>query len=237
MSGITYEPSGRDSCLCTLLTPAGAKLTITVKAGDPKPELNGDDVLTRNHALVENVRAFGESEYSFRRMRAGDKRESYRKRADEHAQIAMGIGIMVDSLGDELRVDWCSACFKRTIHRRVERWEHPPRAYLCESCGAPTSPCVAPRCSNMANRGVGRVRLPRYCAEHRHEIPGFDKADMRFSQIDEYADFLAFERKDLSKATRVAGAMVGTAAIVAPAAMVAAPAIGGALGASALGVI
>ncbi|MFT6393308.1 MAG: hypothetical protein ACJA14_002838 [Ilumatobacter sp.] len=32
----------------------------------------------------------------------------------------------------------------------------------------------------MAVRKQGPVRLPRFCAEHRHEIPGFEKASDNF---------------------------------------------------------
>ena len=38
---------------------------------------------------------------------------------------------------------------------------------------SPTLPCADPRCDNMAERVRGTIRAPRYCAEHRHDIPGF----------------------------------------------------------------
>ena len=71
---------------------------------------------------------------------------------------------------------------------------------------------------------------PRYCAQHRHEIPGFEKLGAPIGAIDEWHDWLTFESRNLSRTTKVVGAVVLTAAVVTPAAWAAAPAVGGALG-------
>ena len=103
-------------------------------------------------------------------------------------------------------------------------------AYLCESCGSPTLGCAGPGCANMATRGFAAVLVPRYCAEHRHEIPGFEKASASFGVLEDYHEFLNFERRNLALGSRVATISVLTAGALATGAFFAAPAIGGAIG-------
>lgn len=101
---------------------------------------------------------------------------------------------------------------------------------VCQGCGSPTLPCVAPLCGNLAVRDRGAVQIPQYCAEHRHEIPGFEKSDQSFGELEEYKDFLKYEKKDLSKGTKLLAVGVVGVAAGAPLALLAAPAIGGAIG-------
>ena len=165
-------------------------------------DVSGDPRLTENPALVVNAWAFAENEALHRRSRSIEKREHYRKQAEHHSELACAIAQMASQPGSRIRVGWCSGCFDRTAHREVAGRELPP-AYLCRSCGSPTSPCVAPRCDNMANRGVGRARVPRYCAEHRHDIPGFARRNQRIATLDLYEQVLVYDRANLAKATKL----------------------------------
>ena len=45
------------------------------------------------------------------------------------------------------------------------------------------------------------MRLPRYCAEHCHEIPGFEKADRKMGTRGDYREFLEYDKANLSRAT------------------------------------
>ncbi|MFZ1541754.1 MAG: DUF726 domain-containing protein [Candidatus Microthrix parvicella] len=74
------------------------------------------------------------------------------------------------------------------------------------------------------------MAAPSFCAEHRHDIPGFDKLDQPLESLDRYADWLSFEKPNLRRLTHVAIGAVGSAAAIVPAAFLAAPAIGGAIG-------
>ena len=87
----------------------------------------------------------------------------------------------------------------------------------------------------MANRGTGRAGTPRYCAEHCHQVYGFEKQDQRLRSIHDFDEWATFESRNLRAASRVAVIGGAMAALAAPMAYVAAPAIGGALGGSALG--
>ena len=82
----------------------------------------------------------------------------------------------------------------------------------------------------MALRGRGAVRLPRYCAEHRHEIPGFAKASGSMGALENYETYLDFDKSNLGRGTRIAGAALASIPVMAGAAFFFAPAIGGAVG-------
>jgi len=83
----------------------------------------------------------------------------------------------------------------------------------------------------MAIRGYGRS-APRYCAPHRHEIPSFEKLDDRLSSLTDYEAWLEFEQRNATTTTKLAAVSVAAMATVMPFALAAAPAIGGALGAT-----
>lgn len=72
--------------------------------------------------------------------------------------------------------------------------------------------------------------MPRYCAEHRHEIPGFEKAHHKLDTLVDYPEFFEFDEPNLSRASKLVGGTLALVAVAAPAALVAAPAIGGAVG-------
>jgi hypothetical protein len=87
----------------------------------------------------------------------------------------------------------------------------------------------------MAVRTTRQVTTPRYCAEHRHDINGFEKATQHLGRIDDYQDWLDYERPNLSKAAKVVLFAGVAASLITPAAIANAPAIGAMLGSSALG--
>lgn len=209
-------------------------MRIEGELGEVAPRVQGDEELVGNPALIRNAWAFAGNEFQFRRLRNEDKRESHRKEAQRAKEASLWIAsLTAHPVGKEV-VAWCSACLHKTTHRKVKRVPGPP-TFLCLRCGSPTTPCFAPLCRNMANRGTGFKVLSRYCAEHSHEVPGFAKAGKRLARIDDYRDWLEFDKLDLKKTTRILALGVGGAAIVAPAAFFAAPVIGGVIGGSFMG--
>ena len=77
------------------------------------------------------------------------------------------------------RHGWCSDCMTKSDHRLV-RFKNEVRhskRYVCTACGSPTGWCDVPRCRNFADRGGGPDERARFCAEHSHEIPSFEKLD------------------------------------------------------------
>ena len=68
-----------------------------------------------------------------------------------------------------------------------------------------------------------------------HDVPGFAKLDVRIPTLDLYEQVLQYDRRDFAKATKIVGRVAAAALVVAPTAFLAAPAIGGAIGGSAIG--
>jgi hypothetical protein len=229
MAEVAYKPRGREGFECTV-EKAALSLTVSGTLEDVTPAVHGDLELTSNAALVTNAWAYAKHEAYRRRLRSAEKKKSHEKQAKEHKWAAAVIADMVAEVGEDTRHGWCSACFSLAEHRVVKAFRGPTKSYLCGSCGAPTIVCAAPTCKHMSSRGTSGVTTPRYCAQHRHEVPAFAKLDENISGIEQWQDWLSFESRNLSKTTKVVGAVVLTAAVVTPAAWAAAPAVGGALG-------
>jgi len=88
----------------------------------------------------------------------------------------MEIAGLMDDLTDETVSDrWCSGCLTRADHKRVNQRAESVKVatFVCSNCGAATTPCIVLGCENFALRGSRNVNVPRYCAEHRHDIPSF----------------------------------------------------------------
>ena len=227
---IDYRPRGRTGFDCTLTAESGSWLTVSGLVGDLSPAMDGSDTLRANRALVNSLWACGTHDAEYRRLRSDEKRKSHAKQRDRHAAEAQVIAGMVEQIGDKTRTGWCSACFTDAVHVQVLGFSRPIPTYLCQACGSPTTRCTALRCPNMANRRPKAASGPRYCAEHRHDIPGFEKLEARLGSIEEYHEWLTFEKRNLSKVTKVVGIAVITGLVVAPGAFLAAPLIGGATG-------
>lgn len=234
-ASIKYVPEGTARFRCCVQTGRGATATFSGTIDAVDPETSGDRRLLLNAALVNNAWAYAKHEHAYRRSRSAELREVNRKQADEHAATATGIADLIDALGSEHRQAWCSGCFARTAHRRVSGRRYAPPAYLCIGCGSPTTPCASPNCGNMATRRTQSVCVPRYCAEHRHEIPGFTKMNRQLDSIDDYKEWLDHDKANLARYTRVGLASVGAGTVLAPVAFFSAPLIGGIIGASAMG--
>ncbi len=227
---VVFRSLGNAEVECAVRSPQGLTMRCNGALGDLEPRVLGDDALGTNPALVHNAWAFAKHDHLDRTLPEGDERKSHREQASVHRKIVAGIAELVDKLGTASKNSWCSACFTRSDHRRLTQGFGTMPAYLCESCGSPTLGCAGPGCANMATRGFAAVLVPRYCAEHRHEIPGFEKASASFGVLEDYHEFLNFERRNLALGSRVATISVLTAGALATGAFFAAPAIGGAIG-------
>lgn len=228
---IEYVPAGRDRYRCVLTYPDAGELVVQGEATEGAGEVSGQGPLFENAALKNILRAYALHEHQYRRLRAGEARASHRKQADKHQKDADSLARLVAKVSDASQDGWCSACFTKTQHRRVDGGSAPAATYLCCNCGAPTVRCAVPGCEAFANRGLRSIKAPlRYCAAHRHEIPGFEKLDQPIA-LDSYQAWLAFEQRNAARLTRIASIAVLGGAALTPMAFAAAPAIGGATGA------
>lgn len=164
-----------------------------------------------------------------RRKAAREAEDAVIKQAEIH-------GYGEQETHDRDREAWCSACLNRTTHRALAIPGPWYDAWCCTDCGVITTRCAVPRCPNMSVRGYGRTGRrgvsPPICAEHAHEIPDFENADRRVDDLEHWADLFEYKRVDAGKLLKRGALVAGTAAAALPVTYVAAPAIGGAIGAA-----
>ena len=230
MAKITYTPR-TPGCEVRLTTSDGHELVVSLNgANDAGAEVEGSSSLTENLALVTLVSEYAANERARRRLRSPEKRESHRKAAGRGARDAEAIAEMISRQGTRTVTGWCSGCFAETLHRAVRGHQRPMRKYLCQGCGTPTTQCSAPGCRHLAIVSPRSLHNVRYCAPHRHEIPSFEKLGQRLATLDDAERWREFEVRNAARITKVAGGMIGAAAVVAPMALLAAPAIGAIVG-------
>ncbi|WP_143447892.1 DUF726 domain-containing protein [Kineosporia sp. R_H_3] len=234
MATVDYRPQG----LGFVVRLEAGSLQLCVEGrgvGDGDSQVSGDPELTRNVALMALALGFAANEMAYRRSRAAEKRASHRAAADAARKDLLGLADMVVRLGDRTVTAWCSGCFEKTSHQHVRGAERPFRTYLCCTCGTPTVNCGVPGCAHHATLTTrARVNMG-YCAAHRHAIPGFEKIRSKIETLGDSKDFLSFEVRNAARITKITVGTLGTAAVVAPMAFFAAPAVGAALGSSMLG--
>ncbi|MFM8857789.1 MAG: DUF726 domain-containing protein, partial [Acidimicrobiia bacterium] len=215
---------------CRVRSNRGTELVLTGGPLDLEPRLEGAEVLSQNRALVHNAWAFAKFTHDSVTLPTEKEQELAGKRAEGHRRVTRWTCNLADNLTSEARVGWCSVCFSESEHRKVDLPVGHLTAHLCANCGSATSGCVAPGCTNMAIRGRGPARVPRYCAEHRHDIPGFAKAADKIGTLDGYRALLEHDKRNLRRGTRLAGVGLTAVAGGAGLAWIGAEAIGGAIG-------
>jgi len=227
---ITFRPAGSAGMTCEVRSPYGLKLHLSGTLDIIEPEAAGDEAMTANPALIHNAWAYAKHEKQYRRLKDLEKRKSHRKQADDYAKTAVAIAELIDALGTSTKRGWCSACYTQSTHRELDTGMLSVPAYLCVTCGSPTLGCAAPFCEHMAVRKFGSVRVPRFCAEHRHDIPSFERAGEKVASLDDYEQLRMFDSANLTVVSRVVLAGLAGAGVVASGGVLAAPAVGGAIG-------
>lgn len=233
-----------------VVSDQGATLSLTGEFTDLEPTVEVGGVLESNPSLRSNMWAYAKTWYAARTTSNAEAlaladpaeqsaalkqveldRKTAQKRADAYAKTAQWIADVADDVSLlDVEHGWCSSCFFNTEHRKSNRPVGQIPVYVCQGCGAPTLPCVAVGCVNMAVRDRGAIRVPQFCAEHKHEISGFEKAQGTIGELHDYEDFFKYEKPDLDAAAKIAvGSVVALGAVV-PLGFLAAPAIGGAIG-------
>ncbi|MGZ3337518.1 MAG: DUF726 domain-containing protein, partial [Isosphaeraceae bacterium] len=234
MATLEYQPRGRGF---EVRLAAGSLELVARGTGlhDRDPEVSGSPELTGNVALVALMLGYATNELAHRRLRSLEKRARHRKEADGKRNEVLALAELVVRLGERTVSAWCSGCFNKTTHRHVQGADRPKRTYLCQECGTPTVECAVPGCSHHAVVSPHAWITLCYCAEHHHQIPGFEKLGATIPTLGDYRDFLKHEVHNADHITKVASGTIGAAAVIAPMALLAAPTIGATLGSSMLG--
>lgn len=168
---------------CSVTTQREQTLTVQGALDDIVPTVDGPEALTSNPALVSNLWAYAMQEKLARVTRSAEKRKAHRKAAKRFLVMARVLAHDVESQTDRTRDGWCSECLTYSTHVQVGAVPIGTFVYLCRSCGGRTARCVAPTCASFASRGSGAVALPEYCAEHRHDIPSFERASASIADL------------------------------------------------------
>lgn len=220
-----------DRLQCQISSPWGLTLTLAGSTTDVEPEvIEGAEQLSGNRALVDNAWAFAKFTHLKVSLPSPEEQKRAEQLADAHHATAEWLADLADDVTHETASGWCSGCFAAAEHRKVRMPAGRLPAYVCSNCGSGTLPCAGPGCDNMAVRGRGGVRLPRYCAEHRHDIPGFEKAQTTIDSLSDYEEFLEFDKPNLSRMTKLVGVSLAGLAVGGPFGTIASEAIGGAVG-------
>ena len=234
MATIDYQP--HQGGFRVTLVASMLELSIEGKGlDDTEPVFVGAKQFRDNIALMALLLGYAANELAFRRSRSKEKKESHERAAAHERKEALALADMITRLERESTKAWCSGCFSLSGRHRVQGASRPAETWLCDACGTSTVGCAVPRCKHHAVIGPrAKVNLA-YCAEHQHDIPSFEKLEATIPTLADYEDFLRFEVRNAKRITQVTGGMIGAAVVVAPMALLAAPAVGAALGSSALG--
>ncbi|MGO3827450.1 MAG: DUF726 domain-containing protein, partial [Corynebacterium variabile] len=161
--------------------------------------------------------------------------KNYETAARTSAKTAKEITGYTENLGEETTEGWCSNCAQLTTHHKVTTEGLKRSLFLCDGCGVPTVNCAAPGCTSMAVKTGGTKGMVPYCAEHRHDIPSFERSAETITDLTEWETLVQFDKPDLAKLTTRASIGVAAVSGAAGVAMLAAPAVGGIIGAQILG--
>lgn len=211
---------------------------------DPEPTVTGDAELTRNRAIAQNLWTAASEYVQGLALEEADAEDndasaelvkSYETAARASAKAAKKLTGYTENLGAETAEGWCSNCAQLTTHHKVIREGRKRSLYLCDGCGVPTVICAAPGCRNMAAKAGGTKGFVPYCAEHRHDIPSFERSAETIPDLADWESLVRFDKPDLAKLTTRASIGVAAVGGAAGVAFLAAPAIGGIIGAQILG--
>lgn len=132
---------------------------------------------------------------------------------------------------------YCSWCFTKSKTILKEKNDFTRNVYTCTNCGNEVIKCRA--CNNKAKYSNQKIDNSNtnvsfwsnnFCSVHEGTISKFETLDLKLDSISEYKCIVEREDRNYKKIGTTAAFTIGGAAVIAPLAFLAAPAIGGALG-------
>jgi len=126
----------------------------------------------------------------------------------------------------EIEIGYCSFCFEKTKHKLIEKNYLRRNQYFCLNCQKITYMC---RFCNDFTQSDSKWD-DELCAEHSGDISNFKMLNHKLNNLDEYKILFKRDSVNIGKISKITAATVGGVAVLTPLALVAAPAIGGAIG-------
>ncbi|WP_345888580.1 DUF726 domain-containing protein [Shewanella algae] len=164
-----------------------------------------------------------------------------KSKAEERvADLSDKAGDLLDSNLDQIE-SYCSWCFEKHSCTLKEKNNFSRNVYICDGCGKEVVKCRV--CDNKA-KFAGKEHADKdevgiwsgnFCSVHEGTIAKFETLNWKLSSIGEYRDIVERDERNYKKIGTTAAFTLGGAAVIAPLALVAAPAVGGAIGTSLLG--
>lgn len=226
---ITARLDDDGALVCTVTTAGGLLLTLRGSAATVEPERDEEvPLLGENPALVHNAWAYAKHLHAANNLLEPSERKEALKTAERFRDAGEWIAELVENLRRERRTAWCSGCLEFAEHTTVAS-SIVSSVFVCTLCGSPGSTCAAPSCEAMAVRRNAKP-MPRYCAEHRHDVTGFETVHHKIASLDDWEVTRTYAQPNLRRRSQIAGAAAAAIPVAATAALFAAPAVGGAVG-------
>ena len=176
-SNVTFTPTKGNGIRCAIRSPQGRSLSLCGALTDIEPPTV--DGHPRWFAIALWCTIFGPTASMRSSSGCCEIKKSapvMRGRPRTHKKIAINIAKLIDLEGTTLRAAWCSACLTHGDHRKLKQGPAMSRP-ICAPRAGRRRWAARPSVPAHGIRDFGSLRIPRYCAEHRHDIPGFEKVD------------------------------------------------------------
>ena len=121
---------------------------------------------------------------------------------------------------------YCSFCFKFTNHQLLEQNYIRRNKYYCTNCKEVTIMCRV--CTNFTKSGTKWD--DELCSEHNGEIANFSMLEHKLQNLEDYEILFKRESTNIGRIGAITAGTIGGVVVIAPLALLAAPAIGGAIG-------
>lgn len=167
-------------------------------------------------------------------------KENAGKVEDTITDLSDKAGDYLDSNLEEIE-SYCSWCFEKRGCTPKEKNNFSRNIYICNGCEKDVVKCRA--CNNkakfageenVASDDIG-IWSGNFCAVHEGTIAKFETLNWKLGSIGEFRDIVEREERNYKKIGTTAAFTIGGVAVIAPLALAAAPAVGGAIGTSLLG--
>ncbi|QGU01476.1 hypothetical protein CKALI_02965 [Corynebacterium kalinowskii] len=216
---------------CEVRSKMGRYAIICKVADADTPDVSGDEVLTSNEAILNSIWLAAVAYQAYQDSETEAEKETFLAQAAELGRTATYLAELSDLLIDDFQEGYCSHCFALAQHRVVDG----KKTFICQTCGNATQHCVVPACKHFATKFHSLENVASLCAEHRHDIPDFEKADMRIADLADFGKLMEYKSPNVIKGAKYVATGVAALGVASGIGFAAAPAIGGIVGSTFLG--